>query len=53
MVMTLAEISNKGERKTVETTSSRWARPPVEGWGHPYLSIFLSQKCFCSKKKQE
>ena len=45
--MTLAKISNKGEIEPVETTSSRFARAPVEGLGHPSISKFLTQNHFC------
>jgi len=38
--MTLAEMSNKGEREPVEIIFRGWARPSVEGWGHPPFSKF-------------
>ena len=41
MVITLAEIPIKEKIPLVETTSSRQARPPIEGWDHPPISKFL------------
>jgi hypothetical protein len=38
MVMTLAEILNKGDMQLVEITSSRWAGSPVKEWGHTGVS---------------
>ena len=39
-----AEIPNKGEIETVKAISSIQAQSPVEGWGHPHISKFLSTK---------
>jgi hypothetical protein len=50
--VTLAEIPQKGERETIEITSSSEARPLVEGWGHPPISKLLIQKCSCPKERQ-
>jgi hypothetical protein len=50
--MTLAEISKEAGIESVETTSKRWAQPPVEEWGHPPISTFLTQNCSCPKKSQ-
>jgi len=50
--MTLAKTPNKGEREPVETTSSRQAWPPVEGWGYPPISKFLIQNCSWLKEMQ-
>jgi hypothetical protein len=44
MVMILAEIPNKQEILPVETTPSRYAQPPVQGWGYSCISKFLTQK---------
>jgi hypothetical protein len=52
MKMTLAKIPNKREIEPVETTSSRLAWPPVEGWGHLPISKILIQKYSCQKKMQ-
>jgi hypothetical protein len=49
--VTLAKISNKGENQPVETTSSRYTQPPIEGWGHSCVSKILSQKCSCPKER--
>jgi hypothetical protein len=50
--MTLAEISNKGEREPVETIWRGWAWPLLEGWGHPPFSKNLTQNCSCLKEVQ-
>jgi hypothetical protein len=50
--LTLAEMRSKGEIEPVETTSSRMTWPPVNGWSHPPISKFLTQKCLCPKERQ-
>jgi hypothetical protein len=45
MGMTLAKISNKGERKPVKTIFRGEAQPLVEGWDHPPFSKILTQNC--------
>ena len=47
--MTLAKISNRGDTERIEATSSRQARAPVEGLGHPSISKLLTQNHFCLK----
>jgi hypothetical protein len=39
------------EIEPVETTSSREARPPVEGWAHSSISKFLTEKRSCPKEE--
>lgn len=50
--MLLAEIPNGGQIEPEETTSSRYAWPPVEGWGHSPISNFLIHNCSCLKETQ-
>jgi hypothetical protein len=38
MGITLAEITNKGESKLVETISRDYTWPIFEGWGHSPIS---------------
>jgi hypothetical protein len=50
--MMLAEIPNKGEKEPVETISSEYAWPSVEGWGHPSISKILTQNFSLVKEMQ-
>lgn len=52
MGMTLAKIPNNEEIQPVQTTSSRLKLDPVEGWSHPHITKFLTQKCSCTMERQ-
>lgn len=52
MGMTLAKIPNKEEIQPVQNTSSRLKLDPVEGWSHPHITKFLTQKCSCTMERQ-
>ena len=49
--MTLAEIPNRGERKTYRDHIQRLGTAPVEGQGNLTISKILTQKFFLSKRK--
>jgi len=50
MGMTLAEISNKGKTKPVETISSSLTWPPFEECGHAFISKMLTKNCYYLKE---
>jgi hypothetical protein len=50
--MTLAEIPTKRRENPWRPYPEVRCGPPVDGWGHPPVSKFLTQNCSCLKEIQ-
>jgi hypothetical protein len=45
--MRLGEMPNKGKEEPVEMISRDKAKPLFGGWGHPFISVLLTQNVSC------
>jgi hypothetical protein len=50
--VTLSKMTNSRDMEPEETTSSSWAGPPVDGWGHQPTLQFLTLNYSCLKVMQ-